>query len=67
MTARVTCDFTWCANGTEVSFARGEVITSHDPRVTPDFLAWAERHDLVEVIGRSVRQAPRVKGGPHAP
>jgi len=62
MTARVARDFTWCASGTEVSFHRGEVITSEDPRITPELLAWAERHDLVWVIGRSVQRAPMTKG-----
>ena len=63
MIARVTRDFVWCANGTEVAFSRGTVLADNDPRVTPDFLAWAERHDLIEIIGRSVPRAPLTKGG----
>jgi len=63
MTARVVTDFVHCADGvTEVAFKRGELITSHDPRVTPAFLAWAERHGLIWVIGRSVPRAPITKG-----
>lgn len=41
----------------------GELLTLRDPRVTREWIDWAAREGLVEVIGATIPRAPITKGG----